>query len=81
MEVQASIEHQTLQKMETIEAMNDESPVDVGSEYVCKVCGDAATIYRQIDDLKMKMKKSFFSQDFMELHQCAIPVEYSSEEL
>ena len=81
MEVQASIEHQTLQKMETIETMNDESPIDVGSEYVCKVCGDAATIYRQIDNLKMKMKKSFFSQDFMELHQCAIPVEYSSEEL
>ena len=79
MEVQASIEHQTLQKMETIETMNDESPIDVGSEYVCKVCGDAATIYRQIDDLRMK--KPFFSPDFMELHQCAIPVESSSEEL
>ena len=81
MEVQTSIEHQILGNMETIKTMNDESPVDVGSEYVCKVCGDAATIYRQIDNLKMKMKKSFFSQDFMELHQCAIPVEYSSEEL
>ena len=79
MEVQGSIEHQTLQKMETIEAMNDESTVEVGSEYVCKVCGDAATIYRQTDDLKMK--KSFFSSDFMELHLCAIPVEFSSEEL
>ena len=42
----ASIEHQILENMETIEAMNDESPIDVGSEYVCKVCGDAATIYR-----------------------------------
>ena len=81
--------------MEIIETVN--SPGDVGCEHVCKVCGDTATGYRycwiSIDQQLLILLSNGLHNthqyqylnlqysDSMEPLQCAIPAEFSSEEL